>query len=284
MTETVRFPQLNHTNYAEWALRMEAILIRGGFWDLIAGDEKLEDESDVSGAKAFKKREAQCKAEIVLRVEDSQLPHMADRSPMVVWNSLASVHRARGFGSRLQLRRNFITASMKGGQSMESWIGEVRGLANRLTAIDIKVSDEDMIVILTAGLPASYTPIVISFDALEASKLTLDFVITRLLNEEGRQATPSFTPVDASVKTEDSDANTALSASKFRSDVQCFYCLLKGHYSSVCPQKEKDIKAKEEEGRKHVQLKPSAAVADVQVEEEEEYAFTAVGGEVNVAL
>ena len=187
---------------------------------------------------------------------------------MVVWNSLASVHRARGFGSRLQLRRNFITASMKEGQPMESWIGEVRGLANRLKAIDINVSDEDMIVVLTAGLPITYTPIVISFDALDSLKLTLDFVITRLLNEEGRQATPSLALFD--IKTENSDTNTALNASKFRSDVQCFYCLLKGHYASVCPQKEKDIKAKEEEGRKHVQVKHSAAVADV---EEEEFAF-----------
>ena len=94
MSETVHFPQLNHTNYAEWALRMEAILICGGFWDLITGDEKLaEDGSDIL-AKAFRKREAQCKAEIVLRVKDSQLPHMANRSPMVVWNSLANVHRA----------------------------------------------------------------------------------------------------------------------------------------------------------------------------------------------
>ena len=212
-SETIRFPQLNHTNYAEWALRMEAILTRGGFWDLITGDEKLAEDSDGSDTKAFRKREAQCKAEIVLRVEDSQLPHMADRSPMVVWNSLASVHCARGFGSRLQLRRNFITASMKEGQPMESWIGEVRGLANRLKAIDINVSDEDMIVVLTAGLPITYTPIVISFDALDSSKLTLDFVITRLLNEEGRQATPSLALFD--IKTENSDTNTALNASKF---------------------------------------------------------------------
>jgi hypothetical protein len=206
MSETVRFPQLNHTNYAEWALRMEAILIRGGFWDLITGDEKLEDESKEADIKTFRRREAQCRAEIVLRVEDSQLSHMADRSPMVVWNALASVHRARGFGSRLQLRRNFITASMKEGQSMEGWIGEVRGLTNRLKAIDVDVSDEDMIVVLTAGLPSSYTPIVISFDTLENSKLTLDFIITRLLNEEGRQAIPSFTSVD--IKTEDPEVLT----------------------------------------------------------------------------
>ena len=126
-----------------------------------------------------------------------------------------------------------------------------------------------MIIVLTASLPASYTPIVISFDALESPKLTLNFVITHLLNEEGHQATLSLAPVD--VKKEDSDTiNTALDTSKFRSDIQCFYCLLKGHYSLVCPQKEKDIKVKEEEGRKQIQIKTSAAVADI---EEVEYAF-----------
>ena len=62
---------------------------------------------------------------------------------------------------------------------------------------------------------------------------------------------------------------------------KCFYCLLKGHYASACPQKEKDIKAKEEEGRKHVQVKTSAAVADV---EEEDFAFMAIGDEENIAL
>ena len=98
-----------------------------GFWDLITGDEKLAVNGD---AKAFQKREAHCKAEIVLRVGDLQLSHMANRSPMVVWNSLASIHRAHGLGSRLQLHRKFFTASMKENQSMESWIREVRGLAN----------------------------------------------------------------------------------------------------------------------------------------------------------
>ena len=153
---------------------------------------------------------------------------------------------------------------------MEGWIWEVRGLANRLKAIDVDISNEDMIVVLTAGLPASYAPIIISFDALDSSKLTLNFIITHLPNKEGHQATPSLAPTSVDVKTEDLETNTALNVSKFRSDVQCFYCLLKGHYSLVCQQKEKDIKAKEDEGCKHVQVKNSAAVADV---EEEEFVF-----------
>ncbi|KAF8813237.1 hypothetical protein BYT27DRAFT_7085019 [Phlegmacium glaucopus] len=109
---------------------------------------------------------------------------MGNPNPKVVWESLAKVHRAQGFGSRLQLCRYFITATMIEGQTMESWIGEVQTCTHCLENIDITVSDEDMIVILTAGLPLSYTPVVISFDALDPEKLTLNFVINCLLNEE----------------------------------------------------------------------------------------------------
>ena len=52
MSETICFLLLNH---------------------LVTGDEKLEGADD---EKAFRRREAQCRAEIILRVEDSQLPHI----------------------------------------------------------------------------------------------------------------------------------------------------------------------------------------------------------------
>ena len=58
-SETICFPQLNHTNYTEWALCMEAILTCGGFWDLITGYEKLVEDLDGSDTEAFRKREAQ---------------------------------------------------------------------------------------------------------------------------------------------------------------------------------------------------------------------------------
>ncbi|KAF8808921.1 hypothetical protein BYT27DRAFT_7222736 [Phlegmacium glaucopus] len=112
------------------------------------------------------------------------LMHMGSPNPKVVWESLVKVHHAQGFSSCLQLHHHFITATMIKGQTMESWIGEVQTCARRLKNIDVKVSDEDMIVILTTGLPHSYTPVIISFNALDPEKLTLDFVINFLLNEE----------------------------------------------------------------------------------------------------
>lgn len=234
---------------------MEAVLVRADLWDLVTGDEVLEnDETDEKKLKGFRRRQATCKAEMVLRVEDSQLAHMNNTDPKDIWDSLAKVHRARGFGSRLQLRRHFITATMNEGQTMESWIGEVRTRARRLENIEVKVSDEDIIVVLTAGLPTFYTPVIISFDAIETDKLTVDFVITRLLNEEARQASSSIVK-----KEDDENTQAAMRAEKLNrfaeklnkaaASVQCFYCLELGHFSSSCPIKLKDNKTREDAGR-----------------------------------
>ena len=251
---------------------MEATLVRADLWDLITGDELLEvNEKDPKKLKDFRKRQAACKAEMVLRVDDSQLAHMNSADPKTIWESLAKVHRARGFGSRLQLRRHFITATMDEDQTMESWIGEVRTRARRLESIEVNVSDEDIIVVLTAGLPSSYTPVVISFDAIEPEKLTLDFVITRLLNEEARQAGPSIVK-----REEEGNLNAAMRADRVNRtgpgiNVQCYYCLEMGHYSSTCPAKLKDNKAREDTGRQKLkELKESLAAWKFDSDEEPE--------------
>ncbi|GLB43942.1 hypothetical protein LshimejAT787_1501260 [Lyophyllum shimeji] len=105
------FPRLTHTNYAEWAMRMEAVLVRQGYWDLFLEDA-VSGPLDPKELKDVKRRMAEARASMILRVDDSQLPHMVDPNPKVVWDTLAKVHRARGFGSRLHLRRAFITATM----------------------------------------------------------------------------------------------------------------------------------------------------------------------------
>jgi gag-polypeptide of LTR copia-type len=244
---------------------MEAILIKLGFWDLITGEEKLADgEEDKKKVKAFRKRQAECKSELVLRVEDSQLAHMYSSDPKAVWESLAAVHWARGFGSCLHIRQKFITAIMKEDQMMESWIGEVHNLSNRLKGIDITITDKDIIVVLMAGLPESYTPVIISFDSIDAKALTLEFVITHLLNEEGRQDKSAVTDIK-----KEETKNSAMRAKK--SDLYCYYYLKKGHYSSVCPEKERDIKEKEDQGHKKL-AKGIAAVAH-EDSDGEDYAF-----------
>ncbi|KAI5117552.1 hypothetical protein M0805_004752 [Coniferiporia weirii] len=59
-SKTGRFPWLNDTNYGEWAMRMEAVLIRKGLLGMVEleveADGKTKEEYKAEYAKAKTKR------------------------------------------------------------------------------------------------------------------------------------------------------------------------------------------------------------------------------------
>src|SRR5882762_5022566 len=161
--DKTRFPPLNEDNYTEWSIRMEAELIRKSLWDNVQCEVSVEGKSPQEAeeivtkwrGKRTQKKMAETCAEIILRVEDSQLAHIRTRDPEILWGNLQQVHRARGLATRLALRRKFLT-SVKGADVMSAWIGRVKAMAFRLTEIGVAVTDEDQILALTMGLDASY--------------------------------------------------------------------------------------------------------------------------------
>ena len=54
----------------------------------------------------------------------------------------------------------------------------------QLEAAGATIIDDDMILALTEGLPESYPTFIVTLDSIPADDLTLDIVITCLLNEE----------------------------------------------------------------------------------------------------
>ncbi|KAG6825986.1 hypothetical protein H0H92_001614, partial [Tricholoma furcatifolium] len=149
---STRFANLNDSNYAEWVIRMEAILVRRGLWSVI----NLEvDKVDAEGAekdasmiaaekeKLLKKRDAtkmaEARAELILRVDDGQLAHMRSQDPLDIWETLGRVHRAAGFATSLALRRKFLTAKKQPEQSMQAWIGQIQAIAFRMEEAGIDI-------------------------------------------------------------------------------------------------------------------------------------------------
>jgi hypothetical protein len=255
MAETsIRFSRLNDSNYAEWSVRMEAVLICRGLWSFVKiyVPEITVDGTAKSASKIAEEYEAlkkerdvskmdEARAEMILRVEDGQISHMRSRDPLEIWETLERVHRASGFATSLALRRKFLTAKKLETQPMQAWIGLIQGLAFRMEQADISVSDQDRILALTMGLPTSYDTVIVNFDATPPNLLTPNHVITRLLNEETRQIA-SAEPL-TTVKKEDDEA-MAVTAGKsggkgtrINPDVICYFCEQKGHYRSECPEK-----------------------------------------------
>jgi hypothetical protein len=134
--------------------------------------------------------------------------------------------------TRLTVRRTFWKLE-KGNLTIQAFISEARCLANQLKDIGVTVDDEDIILVLTGGLPASYNNFVVSLDSTPPSDLTLAYVITRLLNEEARQ-------LGTIPSTETSEHRTiafAVQAKRNLAFITCFNCQKKGHYANDCPEK-----------------------------------------------
>ena len=191
----LHFANLNESNYAEWSLYMRSTLIKKGLWRVIEGSESHPLGSPNSKAvKAFDHHQAEAHAEIVLRLEPSQLPHTHSTDPYVLWEELQRMHRAQGFATRMSLRRKFNTMTKRADQSMSSWIADVQQAAFHLNEVRYTATDEDKILVLTQGLPPSYDPLIISLDAAIAASgskddpsVSLEVVKSCLLNEESCQ-------------------------------------------------------------------------------------------------
>ena len=158
------------------------------------------------------------------------------------------MHRVQGFATCMSLRRKFNMMTKCADQLMSSWIVDVQQAAFHLNEVGYTATDEDKILVLTQGLPPSYDPFIISFDATIAASgskddpsISLEVVKSHLLNEESHQraAQPVTTPgVTLAVTPATQKTHRPLK------QITCFHCGEKGHYQINCPK----WKAEEKKG------------------------------------
>jgi hypothetical protein len=143
---------------------------------------------------------------------------------------------------------------------MANWIAEVCGIAFQLGEIGVTIDDEDLILVLTMGLPKSYDTFVISLDSTDPATLTLNFVITHLLNEQSRQSVgdpscmspalrdPGLAAVTLSSEKPGSRTGFRQNSSNNLAHIMCYKCSLKGHFQANCPTNQSLLKSQPSEG------------------------------------
>lgn len=222
--------KLDDNNYAEWSILMRAVLVHQGLWDIVSGSTPCPLGSPNSNAvRAWVKKNDQACTEITLNLDPAQLPHAHHTDANVLWCKLENVHQARGLGTRLSRRRDFYQMRKRDDQTMTAWIADVRRAVFRLKAIGATVTEEDHILVVTSSLPPSFEQFVVTLDATPESKLTLELVHCRLLNEDSRQRpspSSSITTLAAAARTR---TRTPIEL------ITCFHCMRKGHYKAQCP-------------------------------------------------
>ncbi|KAJ3557877.1 hypothetical protein NM688_g1234 [Phlebia brevispora] len=174
-------------NYIEWAIRVEAELIRKKLWYNV-----VYIEGEPAEGLTIEERDTWWKAKLAKRSKEKM-----SRDPMESLGGFEEGSRCSGLGHHSwRLRRHWWRMVKGEKESMSAWIGRVKGAVHQLVEIGVQVSDEDRILVLTNGLSSSYDSFVISLDATPVHELTLEVVINRLLNEEVRRENRSEQDVE----------------------------------------------------------------------------------------
>ena len=173
-------------------------------------------------------------AEIILRVEDSQLAHIHGHDLEILWGNPLQVHCAQGLATWLALQRKFLT-SVKGIDTMSAWIDQVKAMAFRLTEIGVAITNEDQILALTMGFDASYKSFVISLDGMQPELLTLNYVIHCLLNKDVHHENKEVGKVKDDKKDKENVALAAILTSG--NPHKCWHCGKIGHIKAFFKEK-----------------------------------------------
>jgi hypothetical protein len=103
---------------------------------------------------------------------------------MVIWAKLTVTHWVWKLATQLAKCCKFLTVAKGNEESIMLWASHVKGIAFDLEDIGGTMTNEDIIIILTTGLNNEYDHFVVSVNMMPMQMLIVDYVVTRMLNEE----------------------------------------------------------------------------------------------------
>ena len=128
----------------------------------------------------------EARAKMIVRVEAAQLVHMHEQDPIFIWSDLVMMHKVRGLAMELTKWQQLMTSKKGEAESITSWTSWVKGLVFELKEVSTSVPKKIIIVVLTMGLGNEYDTLIGLIDATLTQQVSLEHVITQMLNEEAQ--------------------------------------------------------------------------------------------------
>ena len=227
--------KLNENNFTAWKLRMRAILVHKGLWD-IANAKGQETLPTVN-------REEEAFLLILLSLNDQQLLHVTDcHTAGDLWVTICNIHEGSGLANKLLLMKQYHLAKMQPGEKMADHINTLKTIRQQLVNSEVKISDDEFILRLLSSLSPQYNGVVTSLES-NTNQLTTTFVIARLLAEETKNNEQE--QEQALMHRGNTTARTN-APKPHEKRIICFYCNKPGHIKRKCRKRIYDERNKRE--------------------------------------
>ena len=223
-----KIDKLVDSNFHVWKQKVELVLGDREVTEHILDSAAPEDPSALA---QWKKDDAKAKAVIGLTLSNDLLEHVRGiETAYEMWEAITNLFQRRTLLNSLSARRRFYSVKMNDGEKALAYISRVRQLAADLKAMDVKVEDGDIAMTVLCGLSSKYEHLIVAIDAAkEDSELTLDFVKSRLLQEEQR--------IGSRVKSEPKGDSALITDPKRPVGKKCDHCGKPNHTEDNCWQK-----------------------------------------------
>ena len=227
--------KLDVDNYATWSTKMKYLLITKGYWDVVL--QTPSTANDPTDRKAL--------AMIGLCVEDHHLTTIEScNNAKEAWDTLAAVYKAKSTALVLKLKKELNALKKLPDEPVTKYVARARSIRDQLQAAGHKISDDDVVLAVLAGLPSEYDMLVCVLENA-ATTPTLQDVLSKALMVEQREI-----PIE--------EGNgmalfTKTSKQKFKPRKEkrrCFHCNKPGHVIADCRQrKAEESKRSTSDGR-----------------------------------
>ena len=245
MAESIlKIPKLlGSSNWDLWSIRMEAILIEKGYYEVVSISIDTIDLSTYNTEQISNIRDKSNKACAYIRLALADGPLLQTRyitDPYKLWTTLKDLYESKGFSSEFLICKELINttlASYKG--NIELYLQNLRRLLNSLDSKNLKLPDKFIAALVLNNLTPEYeyTVAIITQTIRANNNIDLDQIFSQLIDESKRiryGKNKSLPIINSYNKEEPKDIEMSLSTSKNTSRIKCKYCTKTGHSEDKC--------------------------------------------------
>ena len=247
---------LTNENYASWKFDMKMLLIGKDVWDIVTGEETLQESATNKERTSFRKRENHALSTICLSVSsDIKIYVRNSKTSKEAWDSLASHFEEKSLSKKIYYRRKLYNTKLeeRSSTTMVEHVNKLKTISEHLEALDDEVLEKDLVMILMSSIPESYNNLITTLETLREERLTWEYVRDRVITEFERK-NGGKEEKEAVLIERDGENALYTNGSKYKngnsSRFKCHYCQDTGHFIRDCERKKEDERKEVEERKR----------------------------------
>ena len=227
LNNVLNLQQFDGTNFSYWKYRFGILLDERDLKQFINKPLKeiLTEEKESGKHEKIKLSEKKCVSLLVQSIHDNQLEYIREKTEAKdMFDTLCTIFERKSVASQVLLRKQLLMMKYNESDDMIEFLLQFDKRIRELKSTGATMEELDMVVHLLITMPKSYDNLVTALETMDQSKLTMEFVKTRLMDEHNKRKGGN--------NPGKSSAPGAMVAGTKK--IVCYTCKKPGHKKSQC--------------------------------------------------